>query len=147
MRLNQAKSSGFSIIELMVVLAIISVLLTLVVPRYTASVQSTKEAVLKENLSAVRRAIDQHLADTGELPKTLEQLVEKRYLRSLPFDPLVYPSNEWTLISSGKGKSSNGDGNSDKNEKDTSNKTAQGIEDIRSTSTATGKDGTVYATW
>jgi general secretion pathway protein G len=90
--------SGFSMIELMVVLAIIAILLTLVAPRYLGSVASGKETVLKENLSTVRRAIDQHFADRGAFPKKLEDLVTLQYLRSLPIDPITNSSESWILI-------------------------------------------------
>jgi general secretion pathway protein G len=75
---------GFTLIELLVVLSIIALLLTLAVPRYFHSIDTSKEAVLSENLHLVRETIDKFYGDKGRYPESLEELVSERYLRSLP---------------------------------------------------------------
>lgn len=97
---------GFTLIELLVVLAIISLLLTLAAPRYFKSIDTSKEIVLIENLRLVRETIDKFYGDNGRYPESIEELVERRYLRSLPFDPLTESSSTWLIVqptSSAKG--------------------------------------------
>jgi general secretion pathway protein G len=89
---------GFTLIELLVVLAIVATLLTLVVPRYFGSVNASREAVLRENLQVVRKTIDQFYGDLGRYPESLDELVERRYLRQLPIDPMTERSDTWVLI-------------------------------------------------
>lgn len=92
------KTKGFTLIELLVVLGIIALMLTLAVPRYFPSVDKSKEVVLADNLRSVRQVIDQYYGDTGRYPDTLEQLVEKKYLRALPFDPVADSDTAWVII-------------------------------------------------
>ncbi len=89
---------GFTLIELLVVLSILGMLLSLSAPRYFQSVDNSKETVLAENLRIARTAIDHFYADCGRYPESLEELVSRRYLRSLPVDPVADNSTEWTLI-------------------------------------------------
>lgn len=91
-------ASGFTLIELLVVLAIIASLLTLAVPRYFKSLDHAADTLLVENLRLTRETIDRYYGDTGRYPDTLEQLVEKRYLRSLPVDPITDSSLTWILV-------------------------------------------------
>jgi general secretion pathway protein G len=79
-------------------MAIIATLLTLVVPRYFGSVDRSKEVVLKQSLAIVRDAIDKHYGDTGRYPDSLQDLVDKRYLRSLPVDPVTESATTWQLV-------------------------------------------------
>jgi len=98
---------GFTLIELLVVLAIISLLLTIAAPRYFQSIDTSKEIVLIENLRIVRETIDKFYGDNGRYPESVEELVERRYLRSLPFDPITESFSTWTLVppkSSANGK-------------------------------------------
>ena len=88
---------GFTLIELLVVLSIVSLLLTLAVPRYFQSIDVAREAVLLDNLRTTREVLDKFYGDTGRYPDTLEELVEKNYLRTLPFDPVRGSSNAWLL--------------------------------------------------
>jgi general secretion pathway protein G len=76
------KTKGFTLIELLVVLGIVALMLTLAVPRYFPSVDKSKETILADNLRNVRQVIDQYYGDTGRYPDSLEQLVEKKYLRA-----------------------------------------------------------------
>ncbi len=89
---------GFTLIELLVVLAIMASLLTLAVPRYFHSLDKASDAVLAENLRQARDVIDKFYGDTGQYPDSLEQLVEKQYLRSLPLDPITDSTQTWLLL-------------------------------------------------
>jgi general secretion pathway protein G len=88
---------AFTLIELLVVLGIVALLLTLAVPRFFPSIDSTKETILEENLRNTRAIIDQYKADTGRYPDSLEQLVEKKYLRELPMDPITESRETWIV--------------------------------------------------
>jgi general secretion pathway protein G len=92
----KTKSTGFTLVELMVVLTVIALLLSVVVPDYVGRVKRAEEAVLQENLSVMRDALDKHYADAGRYPKTLDDLVSKRYLRTIPKDPLTQ-SMTWVV--------------------------------------------------
>jgi general secretion pathway protein G len=118
---------GFTLVELLVVLAIVATLLSLAAPRYFQHVERSKEAVLKENLAAMRDAIDQYHADTNSWPESLEDLAEKRYLRAVPKDPITESDETWVVMAA-PDKSS-------------------GIYDVHSGSEAVGLDKTPYADW
>jgi general secretion pathway protein G len=90
-------SRGFSLLELMIAMFIIIILLSVAVPTYQRSVQHAKEVVLKENLWQIRRAIDQFTADKGKLPKTIDEMVESKYLHEKPIDPILDKA-EWKEI-------------------------------------------------
>jgi len=126
-KLNQ---DGFTFIEIMIVLVIIGILVTLAQPSFTTSVQRAREAALKENLFVMRDVIDQHYADHGEYPPSLEVLIEKRYLRKVPKDPITGTEATWVLVH-------------DKNE----DGMEAGIFDIKSGSDQAAMDGTTYNTW
>lgn len=89
---------GFTLIELLVVLAIVALLLTLAVPRYFQSIDSSKETILAENLRITRETIDKFYGDTGRYPESLEELVEKKYLRSVPVDPITESATTWVIV-------------------------------------------------
>ncbi len=89
---------GFTLIELLVVLAIVALMLTLAVPRYFPSIDKAKETILADNLRNTRDVIDQFYADRGRYPDSLDQLVEKKYLRSLPVDPITESTATWVLV-------------------------------------------------
>lgn len=90
--------TGFTLIELLVVLAIVALLLTLAVPRYFPSIDNARETILADNLRNTREVIDQFYADTGRYPDSLEQLVEKKYLRNVPVDPVTESSTTWIVV-------------------------------------------------
>jgi general secretion pathway protein G len=92
------RNRGFTLIELLVVLGIVALLLTLAVPRFFPSVDKTKETILAENLRTTRAVIDQFHADTGRYPESLEQMVEKKYLPRLPFDPVADSNATWVIV-------------------------------------------------
>lgn len=89
---------GFTLIELLVVLAIVATLLLLSLPKYGQMVDVARERVLIENLRTTRDAIDKFFADNQRYPDSLEELVEKRYLRSLPMDPVADSDHAWQLV-------------------------------------------------
>jgi general secretion pathway protein G len=121
-------SSGFTLIELLVVMAIIALLLTIALPRYWHSTDRAKEAVLKEDLAQIRIAIDQYHADRGKYPDRLEDLVERKYLRSVPRDPLTESTSSWVVVSP-------------------SESTAGAVYDIKSGASGTASDGRNYSEW
>ena len=88
---------GFSLLELVIAMFIIIILLSVAVPTYQRSVQQARETVLKENLWQMRRAIDQYMADKGELPPSVAELVSEKYLRETPVDPVLEKA-EWREI-------------------------------------------------
>jgi general secretion pathway protein G len=121
---------GFTLMELMVVMAIIASLLTLALPRYFHTVERSREAVLKQDLTIMRDAIDKFLADLGRYPLTLEELAEKRYLRKVPPDPITESATTWVTVPPP-------DGNTSK----------EGVYDVRSGAPGNSLDGESYASW
>jgi len=91
------KNRGFTLIELLVVLGIIALLLTVALPRFFPSIDSAKETILADNLRNTRQVVDQYRSDTGRYPASLEQLVEARYLREIPLDPVTEARDTWIL--------------------------------------------------
>ena len=92
------KSGGFTLIEVLVVLAIVATLLSLVTPRYFETVDRARETSLKHSLITMRDAIDKYYSDRGTYPDTLDNLVEHKYLRAIPVDPITEQSDTWLLI-------------------------------------------------
>lgn len=119
---------GFTLIELLVVLAIVSTLLLLVTPRYLHRVDASKETVLRDNLRAVRDTLDKFYGDNGRYPENLEELVEKKYLRGLPVDPITESESTWEIVPVPDGYKG-------------------AVYDIRSGATGTARDGKKYAEW
>jgi general secretion pathway protein G len=132
-RLRNARESGFTIIELMVVMTIIVVLASMGLVQYRRSIIFSREAVLKEDLFRMRDAVDQYFADKNEYPTALDALVSEGYLRSIPKDPFTDSTSTWQTTQS---------------EPDPRNPTAvAGIYDIKSGSEQTATDGTHYSDW
>jgi len=94
------RTHGFTLVELLVVLAIISLLLTIAVPRYFSSVERSKEVALRENLQVLRSGIDKYYADKGEYPAALADLVTLHYFRQVPLDPVTESAATWQLLPS-----------------------------------------------
>jgi general secretion pathway protein G len=92
------RRTGFTLIELLVVLGIVALLLTLAVPRFFPSIDSARETILADNLRNTRAVIDQYFSDTGRYPDSLDQLVDKKYLRNLPLDPITESSASWIIV-------------------------------------------------
>lgn len=127
-KLPAKRLRGFTLIELLVVLAIIATLLSIVAPRYVHQSDRAKEAALKQNLSVMRRALDEYYSDTGRYPETLGALTEHRYLRALPLDPVTNRPDSWIPVM--------GDGEDDKC-----------IVDVKSGAAGTALDGSAYRAW
>jgi len=89
---------GFTLIEMLVVMAIIGGLLALAAPRYFQHVDRAKETVLRSDLAGMRDALDKFFADTGRYPANLEELVASRYLRKVPPDPITESTSSWRVV-------------------------------------------------
>ena len=98
---HQRDARGFTLIEMLVVMAILALLLTLALPRYFGSLQHAKETALKENLHVIRTTMDKFYADKGRYPQSLEELVELKYLRAVPSDPLTESNRTWQPVHTG----------------------------------------------
>ncbi len=88
---------GFSLLELLIAMFIIIILLSVALPTYRTSVQHARETVLSENLWQMRRSIDQYSADKAKLPQSLNDLIEAKYLREIPKDPIT-EQREWREV-------------------------------------------------
>jgi general secretion pathway protein G len=89
---------GFTLIELLVVMSIVGMLLALASPRYFSSVDKSREAMLRQTLTVTREALDKYYGDNGRYPDSLEVLVTKKYLRTMPIDPVTGSSSTWELV-------------------------------------------------
>ena len=123
--------SGFTLIELIVVLTILGILLSIALPNYKNSILQAKEAVLRENLYRLRDLIDQYQADKGRYPDTLETLVSDGYLRKVPTDPIS--GSAWVEIPP-EFDEATGDA-------------PTGVYDVKSSATQTGMNGIPYSEW
>lgn len=124
---------GFTLIELMVVMAIISVLLAIALPIYQKSIVRAKESVLRNNLFTLRTMIDEYTIDKQKAPDTLQDLVSEGYLRQVPQDPMTGSDQTWKIIMEETSiQGSNG---------------TPGIFDVKSGSDKTALDGTLYSDW
>ena len=119
---------GFTIIELLVVLAVIGLLLSIAAPRYVQHVDNAREVVLKQDLQQMRLAIDKFYADQSRYPATLDELVTKRYLRAIPEDPLTGTTTSWTTASPDRSA-------------------APAVFDVHSGANGQARDGSIYAVW
>ena len=132
-RAGRKGESGFTLVELMIVMTIIGILAAIAIPSYIRSIQKAKEAVLREDLHTMRTAIDSYTVDKEKAPDTLDDLVQAGYLKSIPIDPMTSSSDTWITGQS--------DTMTDINE------TQGGMDDVHSGSEGTASDGTTYNTW
>ncbi|MFT4190010.1 MAG: prepilin-type N-terminal cleavage/methylation domain-containing protein [Comamonas sp.] len=131
MRIGEAASGGqrgFTLIELLVVLVVLAVLASLVAPRYLDRVDDARETVLRQNLLGLRQAIDQFYRDKGRYPRQLPELVEQRYLRAVPLDPVTGRDDSWILVAPADGP-------------------REAVFDVRSGAQGPADDGSDYADW
>jgi general secretion pathway protein G len=89
---------GFTLIEMLVVMAVMATLLAIAVPRYHASVEKSREAVLHQNLALLRETLDKYYGDKGKYPDALEDLVRANYLRRIPLDPVTGSDSTWVSV-------------------------------------------------
>ena len=119
---------GFTLIELLAVMVIIALLLTIAAPKYFGSVDRARESILRQDLATMREALDKYYGDTGQYPNSLEDLTNKKYLRSIPRDPITDSDATWVIIAS-------------------SNDAKGAVYDVKSGAAGNGADGTAYADW
>jgi type II secretion system protein G len=124
---------GFTLMELLIVLFLVALLASLVGPAVTSGIQRARESALREDLRVLRKAIDDFYGDTGSYPSDLEALVNKRYLRTVPVDPVTERHDSWTF-------------DLDDSKDHDVGKTA-GIRDVHSGADGTGRSGTAYKDW
>jgi general secretion pathway protein G len=123
---------GFTLIELMIVMAIIAVLMAVAIPIYSRSIQRAKESVLKNNLFTLRTVIDEYTYDKQKAPQNLDDLVSDGYLRTVPIDPMTGAADWKTIMEDAT---------------NTVNQTEPGIFDVRSVSDKTSLEGSPYSDW
>jgi general secretion pathway protein G len=122
------KRAGFTLVELLVVIAIIGTLLSIAVPRYFASVERSKEAVLKENLAVMRDSLQKYYADKGKYPAKLEDLAADKYLRKIPVDPFTDSATTWLIVPPKEPEKG-------------------GVYDVQTGAQGKAADGTAYSDW
>lgn len=132
-------AGGFTLIELIIVVAIIGILATIAVPAMRNAPQRAKEAVLKENLYTMRSCIDQYLADRGHYPPSLQELVDRGYIRRMPVDPITESSDTWILEFA--------DAQDEEDLEPIDGAGQGGIIDVRSGAEGVGLDDTPYSEW
>jgi general secretion pathway protein G len=133
MRNGRGWRRGFTLVELMIVMTVVTVLISLAVPMYQKSIVRAKESVLRSNLFTIRTLIDEYTFDKQKAPQALEELVREGYLRQVPLDPVTGSNQTWKVIMEDATSSVN--------------QTEPGIFDIRSGSDQTSLEGTPYSEW
>jgi general secretion pathway protein G len=132
-RRSNAGQEGFTLLELMIVMIIIGILSAVAIPAYLQSVRKAKEAVLREDLHAMRSAIDSYTVDKQKAPEQLDDLVQSGYLKAMPKDPITNRTDTWVP-----------------GQEDTLSsidQTQSGIDDVHSGAQATSSEGTSYSMW
>lgn len=124
---------GFTLVELMIVMAIIAILMAVAIPIYSRSIVRAKESVLKNNLFTMRTVIDEYTYDKQKAPQTLNDLVSDGYMRQIPVDPITGTADSWRVIM--------------EDASNTVNQSEPGIFDVRSGSDKTSLEGTPYSEW
>jgi len=131
-RMGSIGKKGYTLLELMIVVAIVGILVTLAIPMFQQSAMKAKEAALKQNLFTMRAVLDQFYADRGDYPESLEALVEEHYLRGIPIDPFTKSATTWMEIPE---------------EQEEGDDSPVGVYDVKSGSDEYAMDGTPYKDW
>jgi len=126
--MKKKRSRAFTLIELLVVMAIIGLLLSLSVPRYFKNIEKAKESVLRQDLAVMRDGIEKYMGDTGVYPDSLKDMVNKKYLRKIPVDPMTERNDSWVIVAP--------------ETKDIGN-----VFDVKSGAQGKASDGSDYASW
>lgn len=135
------RQAGFTLLELIIVVAVIGILATIAMPRLLHTPERAREAVLKTNLRALRTALDEYHADKGRYPATLEALVEDGYLREMPVDPMTRSDDTWVPVYEELSPEEAADAGGD------DEPAGPGILDVRSGAPGADDDGTPYSEW
>ncbi len=138
---------GFTLIELLVVLAILALLLTIATPRYIQHVERAREATLRSSLKVMREAIDKFQGDQGRLPASLDELVDRSYLKSIPVDPITDKRDSWVVLGESELLAANPPAGASSAAGARNRASAPGIADVRSGAPGKGDDGTAFADW
>jgi general secretion pathway protein G len=131
-RIQTGKKSGYTLIELMICMAIVSILVSIAVPLYQKALIRSKETILKNNLFTLRTVIDEYTFDKKKAPQTLQDLVQDGYLRAIPLDPIM-GNDQWRIVMEDALTSVD--------------QTDPGIWDVHSMSDQKSLEGTVYSDW
>jgi general secretion pathway protein G len=132
-RTKSGRQQGFTLIELIIVCAMISILLGVMIPVYKIHVLHANEAVLKQDLYNMRTAIDQFTQDKGKAPQDLNDIVSAGYLHAIPKDPFTHATDTWQVVQ--------------EDVLESIDQTAPGISDVKSGSSLTSSEGTAYSEW
>jgi len=130
--IKTGRASGFTLLEMMIVISIMVILISIALPIYSQSVLRSREAVLRNDLFELRSLISQYTLDKQKAPQSLDDLVTASYIKMIPKDPMTNEAN-WEVV-----------------QEDVLMAVDQqdpGISDVKSASTSTGTDGTAYNTW
>lgn len=128
-RTNDKRQNGFSLLELLIAMFILIILLSVVIPTYRTSIQNAREVVLKENLTQMRRAIQQYTSDKAKAPQSLQDLIDAKYLSEIPKDPIT-EENQWQEITGDDPNFSEGE---------------QGLTNIKSVADGNDSDGKPFS--
>jgi general secretion pathway protein G len=131
--LRRARRFGFTLIELMIVMSVVTIIMAIAVPMYQRAIVRAKESVLRNNLFTIRTLIDEYAFDKQKAPQTLEDLVREGYLRQVPVDPITGSNQTWRVIMEDPMAGVS--------------QTEPGIYDVRSSSEQTSLEGTLYSEW
>jgi general secretion pathway protein G len=131
----RAKDKGFTLIEMIIVFALIGILVGLALPQYQSAVKKARESVLKETLFQLRKLIDQYYSDKGKYPASVQALVDENYLRKIPVDPITGKADTWLEVQEQPSADEIEPGQ------------VFGIVDVHSGAEGKGLDGTPFNTW
>jgi len=131
--MRRRTQSGFTLIELIIVMTIIAILALIAIPNFTAAIKHAREAVLREDLQTMRMAIDSYTMDKQKAPQSLDDLVQEGYLKAIPEDPMTHSKETWVTDTSDAMYSID--------------ETEPGINDVHSGSDEQGSDGQSYSAW